>query len=374
MAVELKSISLQGYKTYRDLPRFEPGRLSILVGGNGSGKSNLVSFFSLLYRMMARPGELQLSVGEADGAHRILHDGPKRTKTMSARLELQTEQGLNNYAFDLAYAANDTLIFTDETWSFQRPGYSAPQTGGCLAGHRESALMDAAFSGTDTLAFTIRSLLRKCVVYQFHDTSFTSGMRGKASTGDGRFLHRDAANLAAFLHRLANGAPQDRLALKRIQDTIRQVLPFFAEFVLEPDHSNVLLQWRERGSDEVFAASQASDGMLRLIALITLLCQPEETLPALMMLDEPELGLHPQAISLVAGLVRQVSAHCQVMVATQSVPLVDEFTLDEIVVLSRPGRESTLRRLSEKEFASWRDEYSAGELWRKNLLEGGPGR
>lgn len=374
MPVELKTISLRGYKTYRDLEFFAPGRLSVLIGGNGAGKSNLVSFFVLLYRMMAQPGELQLAIAEAGGASRLLHDGPKKTESISARLQLQTEQGVNSYEFRLALAANDTLIFTDENWGFQRPGYLRPQTGGGEAGHREAKVVDQAFLGTDPLAYIVRSLLRKCVAYQFHDTSFTCGMRLKSSLANSQYLLRDGSNIAAFLYRLSLGSPTDRLALKRIQDTARQVLPFFAEFVLAPENGSILLRWREVGCEEIFAASQASDGMLRFLALITLLCQPPETLPAILMLDEPELGLHPQAITLVAALIRQVSAHCQVMVATQSVPLVDEFSLSEIVVLGRSNRESTLRRLTEQEYETWLEDYSTGELWRKNVFEGGPGR
>jgi len=374
MAVELKSLSLRGFKTYVRLEGFEPKRLSVLIGGNGAGKSNLISFFTLLYRMLADPGELQVAVAEAGGARRLLHDGPKRTESILARLEIQTEKGINFYEFRLSYAANDTLIFTDENWAYQTPGFDQPQKGGSVAGRRESCLNERAFSGQDTLAYTIRSLLRKCVAYQFHDTSFTSGMRGKSSHADVQYLRRDGSNIAAYLHRLSTGAPSERLAYKRIQDNVRQVLPFFAEFVLAPENGHVLLQWRERGSEEVFAASQASDGMLRVLALMTLLCQPAETLPAIMMLDEPELGLHPQAIMLLGTLIRNASEHCQVMVATQSVALVDEFRLNEIGVLSRPERESTLRRLNEQEYEAWLEEYSSGELWRKNVFEGGPGR
>lgn len=375
MPVTLKSVSLRGFKTYRELTDFEPGRLSVLVGGNGSGKSNLVSFFTLLYRMMASPGELQLAVSEAGGAGRLLHDGPKETESIRARLEIETEHGINWYEVRLTYAANDTLIFTDEEWGFHRPGYPEAQVGGGdSAGHREPMLTGKAHSGSDQLAYTIWSLLRKCVAYQFHDTSLTSGLRRKHSTTDSKFLSGSGSNIAAFLHRLGSGNEEERLALRRIQDTVRQVLPFFAEFILEPENGYILLRWRERGSDEVFAASQASDGMLRLMTLITLLCQPRTSLPAILILDEPELGLHPQAITLVASLIRQVSEHCQVMVATQSVPLVDEFAIEDIVVLSRPARESAVRRLTKEEYAVWLDEYSPGELWRKNVFEGGPGR
>lgn len=374
MADELRSLTLRGFKTYRELEGFDPKRLSVLLGGNGAGKSNLMSFFTLLSRMMAEPGELQLAVAEAGGARRLLHDGPKRTESMSARLEIETDAGMNFYEFRLSYAANDALIFTDEHWGFQRAGSPRSRSGGKVAGHRESKLSADAASSEDQLARTVRKLLRKCRVYQFHDTSFTSGMRGKSSRADGRRLHRDGSNIAAYLLRLSGGSTEERQAYKRIQDCVRQVVPFFAEFVLEPENGHVLLQWRERGSEEIFAASQASDGMLRILALLTLLCQPREDLPTIMLLDEPELGLHPQAIMLLGALIRQASEHCQVMVATQSVALVDEFSLDELVVLSRPGRESTLRRLSAQEYESWLEEYSAGELWRKNILEGGPGQ
>jgi predicted ATPase len=372
MAIELKSLTIKGYKTYRELQNFEPNRISVLVGANGAGKSNLISFFSLLYRMMANPGELQLAVSEAGGANRLLHDGVKKTESIFARLEFQTDETFNFYDFRLQYAANDTLIFGGESWGLYRSGTSVYLGGGITGGNRESSLQSRAYQ--DQLANSLLLLLRKFVSYQFHDTSFTAGMRRKSSRSDGQYLHRDGSNIAAYLYRLGKGTETEYQAYQGIQESVRRLIPFFAEFVLEPENGHVLLQWRERGSEEIFSASQASDGMLRIFALMTLLCQPKENLPALMMLDEPELGLHPQAIMLLGAHIRKVSQNCQVIVATQSTALVDEFSLDEIVVLSRPGRESTLRRLNEQEYAAWLEEYSAGELWRKNIFEGGPGR
>jgi predicted ATPase len=372
MAVELKSLSLRGYKTYRDLENFEPGRLTVLVGANGAGKSNLISFFRLLYRMMASPGEFQLAVETAGGASKLLHDGPKKTEAMRTHLVLATESGTYAYEARLAYAAPDRLIFAKEMCRYQKFGNSDSNRLDFGSGYRESLLVEKAVEGQDT-ARVVRNLLQNCQSYQFHDTSFTSGMRQRADRGDSLFLHSDGSNLAAFLCRLANGDETERLAAKRIQDTARLLLPFLGEFVFDPSNGSLLLQWRERGTERIFDASQASDGMLRILALVALLCQPTAALPAIMLLDEPELGLHPQAIAVVASLIRQASHHAQIVVATQSAALVDEFALHEIVIARRSGRETILERLKESDYKEWLQEYSAGELWRKNVLGGGPG-
>lgn len=370
MASKLKSLSLSGFKTYREISDLEFGPVTVLVGGNGSGKSNLLSFFELLRRMMSPPGELQLAVSEAGGAGRLLHDGPKATTSIQARMALEIDSEAVLYGFSLIDTANDSFRLRDEEWKSTKRG--AKSSG------RESRLhQEHMFIGIlpdDETPFRICDLFRQSGVHQFHDTSAASGLRRKSSVGDSVHLHRDGSNLAAFLHRLSEGGDEARRAFARIQETLRLVLPFFAEFILLPEHDSILLRWREVGSEQVFSASQASDGMLRLMALVTLLCQPPETLPPLLILDEPELGLHPEAIALVAALVRQASQDCQVIVATQSVPFVDEFSLDEIVVVGRSGRESTLTRPKAAEYAEWIEEYSTGEIWRKNLVGGGPGR
>lgn len=138
---------------------------------------------------------------------------------------------------------------------------------------------------------------------------------------------------------------RERRYYQRIVDTIRLVLPVFSDFELEPDGGNLMLQWRERDTDEVFSASQASDGFLRIVALITLLLQPTKDLPDVLILDEPELGLHPSAISIIGELTAAAATKIQVIAATQSVPLVDCFAPEDIVIVERPDRASTFRRL-----------------------------
>jgi predicted ATPase len=229
-------------------------------------------------------------------------------------------------------------------------------------------LIDEAEGGNATARF-IRGCLRRCIVYQFHNTSETARVRLGWSKDDNRYLKEDGANLAAVLLRL-----RDELApyYRRIVENIRRLTPQFLDFELEPSNGKVLLQWRERDTDMVFGPHQASDGTLRIMALFTLLLQPPDSLPDVIIMDEPELGLHPYAIRTLAGLVKSVSKQTQVVLATQSANLLNCFDPEDIVVMERPERETTLRRLGEAELAEWLDRYSMAELWEKNVLGGTP--
>jgi predicted ATPase len=187
---------------------------------------------------------------------------------------------------------------------------------------------------------------------------------------ENRWLKEDAANLAPRLLRIREEWPP---YYHRIVENLRLILPFFADFDLAEDRSGyVILQWRERDNDMVFSAPQAADGMLRCMALVTLLAQPEEELPSVLILDEPELGLHPYAISVVAGLLRSISRHVQVFIATQSTAFLDHFDPEDIVVLDRKGGETEFSRFEPDRLSSWLEEYSLSELWEKNVLGGRP--
>jgi predicted ATPase len=344
-------------------------RINVLIGINGAGKSNLISFFKLLSWITPYPGGLQIYVAKSGGANAILHDGSAVTPQITAAMTFETEKGTNEYYMRLFHAAPDTLIFAEEKFRFSDKAFTskAPwiQLG---AGHKESTLRD--FSEKDvgskaTTARTILSFLRRCVVYQFHNTSETARMRGKWDIEDASFLKEDAANLGPFLLRLREDYSG---AYRRIVETIRQIAPFFSDFVLEPKHGSVLLQWREEGTDVVFGAHQASDGTLRTMALVTLLLQPEENLPGVVILDEPELGLHPQAIQIVAGLLKSTSHRTQIVLATQSMAFVDQFAPEHIVVVERHQRQSSFRRLDAEKLKDWLQDYSLSELWEKNVV------
>ena len=342
MRNRLDAITLKGFKTIRELKDFKPRPLTVLIGPNGAGKSNFISFFRMISWALSDPDHLPLYVSQQGGASTLLHDGPAKTREIEAELTIKTDAGENQYAFRLVYAAGDMLIFADERYRFSRRDYPTlarwQQTG---VGHFAPQLLDKA--SQDETARVVLNLLQKIVVYQFHNTSDTARIREKWYMDDNRWLKEDAANIAPFLLRLKK---DDNRCYQRIVDTIRLILPFFSDFVLEPQYNRLLLNWRERNSDRVFSVSQASDGMLRVVSLVTLLLQPERDLPDVLILDEPELGLHPYAINIVGGLIRAASTKVQVIVATQSTALVDCFEPADIVVVEREGRSSTFRQLN----------------------------
>lgn len=369
MRPQLTNVTVRGFKTIRELIDFRPGRLTLLIGPNGVGKSNFISFFRMLSWVLVPPGQLQIYVAEQGGASTLLHCGTGTTQQIEATLTLETDSGRNEYGFRLFHAAGDTLIFAEEQFRFRRPGHNRPAPG-LGAGHHEPRLIEKAGEGNPT-AKILLGMLRRLNVHQFHNTSTTSRIRNKWNIADNRWLKEDGANLAPFLLRLQNERPQ---YYTRIVDTVRLILPFFGTFELYPEYDSVLLRWREVGTDHVFNAAQASDGMLRAMALTALLQQPEADLPDMLILDEPELGLHPYAIEVLASLIRTASRHVQVMIATQSVSLIDRFEPEDIVVASRSQHETRFTRLNGADLTEWLDNYTLSELWEKNVLGGRPSR
>ncbi len=364
--IKLKSFSIKGYKTIKGIENFEPRPINILIGPNGAGKSNFISFFKFLSWMLNSDGKLQEHVAYLGGANDILHDGADVTKSIDAHIELETNTGFNEYQFSLMFAKPDKLVFKEEKYR-----YSAKRIEGkrewtrCGVGQEEAKLPEA----TNDSAKTILILLRKLIVYQFHNTSDTAPMRLKWSQADGRWLKQNGENLASFLFRLQE---EEKPYYLRIIKYIRLVLPFFDDFVLYPEFGQLLLRWKEKGTTKEFNAGQASDGMLRTIALISLLGQNPKDLPAVLFLDEPELGLHPSAIDAVAGLIKSAATHCQVFVATQSISLVNNFELEDLVVIDRKGRNSEYHRPDTENLKAYLEEFSTGQIWEKNIIGGRP--
>jgi predicted ATPase len=362
----LQRLSLSGFKTVRRLDALELGMMNLLIGPNGAGKSNLISFFRLLNRMATPPGYLQLYVARSGGASTYLYNGSETTQQISARLHFNGG-GAASYDFVLSHAASDTLIFEQELLAADEGRRTILAAS---PGHREMSLLSTApgFDLKGVLEATV-NFLADCRVHQFHNTSETARIRQRWSTTDNWALKEDGANLAPFLLRLRE---THRPHYQRITSTIRQIAPFFADFVLEPEADSMLLRWREMGSDMVFGPHQASDGTIRAMALVALLMQPTEEMPSVLILDEPELGLHPSAIMTLAGLLQSASMHRQVIVATQSPVLLDHFEPEQVIVVEREDSESTFRRLDGYKLQSWLDEYTLSDLWDKNVLGGKP--
>lgn len=355
----VRSISITGYKSIKELREFPLGDLNVLIGANGAGKSNFISIFKLLNEMYEQ--NLQLYVQKNGGPDAILHFGRNTTE----RLHAEFYFGNNAYKFDLIPTADNRLIFEKEISWFA--GYYYPSTKSALlgSGHSESKLKEA----TDSYSKFVKKSVSNWRVYHFHDTSDTAKIKQKHSLNDNLIFKTDASNLAAYLAMLRNKFESE---YQRIIETIRLVAPFFGDFVHRDDEI-VEVEWTQFGKpDTPFKAHVLSDGTLRFICLATLLLQPIELLPDTILIDEPELGLHPYAITILGDIIKQVAEQKQIIVSTQSVELVNEFAAGDIVVVDQDESQSKFTRFTEVELKEWLLEFSMGEIWKRNILGGRP--
>jgi predicted ATPase len=370
--LKISRIKLSGFKsvdTGGQIIQF--GDITILLGANGSGKSNLVSFFHMLNSMMG--SALQTYIGKSGSAETLLYYGVKNTSGITAEIQFDNVES-STYQFTLTHAAGDTLILTDETIS-QEQEMGENQRLALASGTKESCLPAQSKDSKENTACAVFELLRNCRVFQFHDTSKEAKVRNSGYVHDNRFLHSDGGNLAAFLYFLRD--TEHNKYYTRIIRYIQRAMPQFDDFDLRVSPLNqdyIILNWYEHRSEHLFGPHQISDGSLRFMALATLLLQPPDLLPTMIILDEPELGLHPSAISILAGMVKIASRNCQVLLATQSPRLVDEFDPGNILVVerNRAKRRSEFITLDEKKLADWLDRYSMSELWEKNVIGGQP--
>lgn len=359
----LEKVEIRGLKSIREaaLPLRS---LNVMIGANGSGKSNFIGAFGLLRELVE--GRLQSAVAKAGGASSLLHHGPKHTET----IDLKLVYGSSGYEVELTHSEGDRLFIEREACWYQGEGYSSPDVVDVARGERESALRTEAAEHPGTISAHVLGALRSSSVYHFHDTSRTAPVKQKGALDDNAVLRADAGNLAAFLFRLQK---TNEAAYRRIVAVTRQVAPFFDDFELGGDRlagDRIQLEWRERDSDAYFNAHALSDGTLRFICLATLLLQPSP--PSLILLDEPELGLHPFAIAQLAAMLESASTRTQLLVGTQSVTLLNQLDPEAIVVVDRKDGPSTFRRLEPGEVAAWVDDYALGDLWEKNVIGGRP--
>jgi|NGEPerStandDraft_6_1074524.scaffolds.fasta_scaffold37402_1 predicted ATPase len=372
MGEPIKKLTIEGFKSIRKLEDFELRALNVMIGANGVGKSNFVGFFRLLRELIEQ--RLQLALVTEGGADACLFMGPKVTQQVTAKLFF----GDNGYQFALKPTVDNRLVFADEATFFK--GYYGPLRGSLGSGHTEAKLKDLKDEPGSTakhgVPYYVFEAVSSWVVYHFHDTSATAGVRRQGPINDNESLRPSAENLAAFLYRIRETYPH---TYERIRDVVRLAAPFFDDFKLRPVPTNpelIQLEWLQKDSDYPFRASQLSDGTLRFICLATALLQP--SLPSTILFDEPELGLHPYALTLLASLFQQAarsygtSISKQVIVSTQSAPLLSEFTPEDVIIVERAQGQSTFRRLESADLSEWLQDYTLGELWQKNVLGGRP--
>ena len=367
-----EALTIKGFKSIQSLEDFELTNLNILIGGNGAGKSNFIEFFRLLRAMMELPlpnlanASLQTYIEDGGGSDGYLFNGPKVTN----QIEIETRFGCNGYRFKLVPTADGTFLINDEARFYEHNTAGWREMG---SGQKTPLLLkerkEKGVTGSANDTSYIYDSISSWKIYHFHDTGKLAGMRRYETIDDTDYLRFDASNIAPFLYYLKEDGLSN--AYQQIVDTIRLVTPFFDDFILKPNQNEKLrLLWRQKGSDYPLKPYHLSDGTIRFICLTTALLQPSP--PSTIIIDEPELGLHPYAIEILAELIHSASQKTQLIISTQSPALVDYFTVENIVVVNRKKGASTFQHLNTSDLSIWLEDYSLGDLWRKNIATGGP--
>lgn len=357
---QLSRIVLRGFKSIQECD-LELNELNVLIGPNGAGKSNFIGFFRLIQQMLE--AKLQHYVSKQGGPDALLYFGRKKTERLSAELYF----GNNGYKFSLEPTQDNRMMFAEENLWWNMRGNQP-----IGSGHFETEV-ETQKSRNNIYLYTVPAM-QSWRLYHFHDTSESALVKQRHGINDNVYLRPDARNLAAFLYQLKD---QHHAHYQRIVKTVRLVAPFFGDFFLRPQPDSkdqIELEWTEKGEDVPFKAHHLSDGTLRFICLATVLMQPEELQPETILIDEPELGLHPFAIHLLASMLRSTSTKRQLIVSTQSTELLNEFDPKDVVVADRTANGTHLHRLDSVALASWLEEYSLSDLWQKNILGGRPSK
>lgn len=363
----VSQININRFKSIREL-ELKLNKINVLIGPNGAGKSNFIQFFDLLNNIVSQ--NLQNYITKNGGADNFLFFGRKHSESFSGILSFEERAW---YEFELAATIDNNLFFSKEIVRYKEIIKGEPVGVNFANGNKEANI-----TGLLSTKSYINSLVQMihCISrlksYHFNDTSFTAKVRGNCDIYDNRYIRRDASNLAAFLYLLQEKSNE---YFVRIENTIKLIAPFFEKFQLAPLAKNkeeIRLEWKHVSSDEYFNANHLSDGTLRMICLVTLLLQPYSP-GSIIIIDEPELGLHPAAIELLSSLIKSVAKNGnQVICSTQSVTFLNHFEPEDIIVVDRSNGESLFKRLDKNTLTDWLNEYAIGELWEKNVLGGRP--
>lgn len=346
-------IEIKGYKSIKEA-RIELGPINILIGANGSGKSNFISFFEFLNIVYNQ--KLKEYIALSGGVDKFLHKGSKTTQEIKAHVTF--DEGVNAYSFGIRKGEESFIFIEENVW------YYSNQLD--IADYKTEANLKT--NSWHRSRYT-RSHLNQLKKYHFHDTGRNSPFNMQSNIeNDSYFLYEKGENLAAFLFNIQK---KNQIVYNRIIKTIQSIAPYFSDFFFQPNSEGYIrLQWQDKYSSTIYGATDLSDGTIRFIALTTLFMQPD--LPGSIIIDEPELGLHPFAIAKLAGLIQSAAAKkTRVIVATQSTDLISHFQPEDIITVDQHNGESSFNRLESNSLAIWLEDYTIDDLWKRNIIKGG---
>ena len=359
--------------------------LNLVVGPNGSGKSNLLEAFELL---RSAPDQFARPIREGGGIRDWLWKGGKGTPTASLDAVLAYPQGPTGlrYVMSFTEVAQRFEIVDERIENAQaEPGHPDPyfyyrfQHGNPVLnvkGQRRGLQREAIDQERSILSQRrdpdqypeityLAEVLSKIRLYrEWSFGRYTAPRLPQKADLPNDVLEPDASNLGLVLNRLR----RDPVVKARLLDALRKVYDGIDDYDIQIEGGTVQVFLHEGGM--AIPATRLSDGTLRYLCLLAILCHPNP--PPLVCIEEPELGLHPDILPTIAGLLREASERCQVIVTTHSDVLVDAMTdtPEAVLICEKHEGATRLRRLSRPDVAVWLERYRLGELWTRGEIGG----
>ena len=384
--MRLSKLHLENLLSFRDAQLCDLGPVSLLIGPNASGKTNLLDALSLL---QAAPDNLGAPISRGGIRDWIWRGQDQPSPVARIECDLEIAESRSPLRYSLAIQEAEQAFFIPEEklvplHKGARPLF-ARESGRVIFGGAKAAAVNGGIGAAKSALSVFRDPAGKpeltavgkafeaIRIYRNFDTS--TGPRGGARFGVSASylpvdqLDEDGYNLALVLSRMAlNGS------IEKVQQYLHEFCDRYGKVQVDPKGGIARLFIREQGLRENTPGVRLSDGTLKLLCLLAVFFNTESP-PSVVCIDEPETGLHPDAVRLLAGAIREASSRTQLIIATHSDALVDEFSdnPEAVVVCEADASQGTqFKRLSRKQLKSWLADYSLGELWRKGTIGGNP--
>ena len=361
--------------------------LNVLIGPNASGKSNLIEVLSLL---ASAPLDLQEPIRRGGGIHDWLWKGARKTPTATIDVTLASRKGLRYW---LSFTEEGSRFYlVDEVIEDAEPAMAGEAPNFYYRYQRGSPVIDVQGETRSKLQLkredvepdqsilsqrrdpnsyeeleTVGLLFRFMRFYREWNVERNAPARlpQKPDLQQG-YLLEDASNLSLVLSGLLNQPP----VKDRILERMRDFYPTFRDVNTPISGGTVQISFHEDGLHQAVPATRLSDGSLRYLCLLAVLCNP--SLQPVVCIEEPELGLHPDVIPEVAKLLVEMSSRTQIFVTTHSDILVDALTdtPEAVIVCEKSEGATQLRRLDAEQLKPWLEQYRLGELWTRGEIGG----
>lgn len=374
--LRLNNISISHFKSIANVHELVLADLNVIIGANGAGKSSFISIFQMLENMSRRNFQ-NFCIDSGDANSLFFFEGAK-SQPIKLGFDFKNGKIKTCYNLEIILSPKETALISQEYMEYDGDIISDNEgtEDNPATGYRtESQLYRW---GSDKkrykLHYPVCETINSWRTYHFHDTSIASFLRKSSQFGTDKNLLQTGENLAPYIFYLRERHPD---IYTYLVSAIRCIAPFFLDFVFpytweqaRENNQKISLAWKQTCSERLMQPWQFSDGTLRFIALVVALIQPDP--PAIILVDEPEIGLHPAAISFISGLLHDASTRTQVIVTTQSPLMLENMDPHNIIVMTSQNNKSSCEKLDAKSLKTWLEDYTLCDLWMKGLLATGP--